>query len=137
LIAPLPALAPVFVIASAMLGAVGFASGTLAANERLYRLIHGPSVIRHHARYLARTSGAMTLGQLCGAAVIGLAGALYPAFALLYATSATIRVSAWRSAGERPAPAATPLSVGPVQAALVAPDPLAEQTPAVAGQSAN
>ena len=53
-----------------MLGAVGFASGSLAANERLFRLIRGPAVIRHHARYLARTSGAMTVGQLGGAAVI-------------------------------------------------------------------
>ena len=67
---PATPFAPLFLIASAMLGAIGFASGSLAANERLFRLISGPAVIRHHARYLARTSGAMTIGQLGGAAVI-------------------------------------------------------------------
>jgi hypothetical protein len=127
LVLPLPALAPVFVIASGMLGAIGFAGGTLAANERLYRLISGPSVIRHHARYLARTSGAMTVGQLAGAGVIGVAGAVLPAFALLYVTSAAIRVVAWRSAGETaPALAAAALTPSPEQAAL---EPVLEQLP--------
>ena len=37
------AFAPLFLIASAMLGAIGFASGSLAANERLFRLISGPA----------------------------------------------------------------------------------------------
>jgi hypothetical protein len=140
LVLPLPAFAPVFVIASSMLGAVGFASGTLAANERLYRLVHGPSVIRHHARYLARTSGAMTLGQLAGAGVIGVAGAVFPAFAVLYATSATIRIVAWRSAGEKPAKtsaADTVNDTAPEPATVAVPEPLVETSPAVAGQSAN
>ena len=102
LVFPLPTLAPIFVVASAMLGAIGFAGGSLAANERLYRLISGPAVIRHHARYLARTSGAMTFGQLVGAGAIAIAGPVLPAFALLYASSAVIRVFAWRSALEKP-----------------------------------
>jgi MFS family permease len=62
--------APVLVIAMSMLGAIGFSSGQLAANERVFRLIHGPAVVRQHARYLARTSGAMTVGQIVGSAVI-------------------------------------------------------------------
>jgi MFS family permease len=104
LIMPLPAFAPLFVIASSMLGAIGFAAGNLAANERLYRLIRGPAVIRQHARYLARTSGAMTIGQLAGAAVIGVGGPIgYPAFAALYATSAAIRVIAYRLTLDKPA----------------------------------
>ena len=93
------ALAPLFLIASAMLGAIGFSSGTLAGNEKLYRLISGPAVIRHHARFLARTSGAMTAGQLCGAAVLAALGPLgYPAFAVLYAASASVRVLAYAQA---------------------------------------
>ncbi len=132
LVLPLPALAPVFVITSGMLGAIGFAGGTLAANERLYRLISGPSVIRHHARYLARTSGAMTVGQLAGAGVIGVAGAVLPAFALLYVTSAAIRVVAWRSAGESvSAPAAAPPPPPPEQ------PPAAEPPASAAVQTAN
>jgi hypothetical protein len=138
LVLPLPALAPVFVIASSMLGAVGFASGTLAANERLYRLIRGPNVIRHHARYLARTSGAMTIGQLAGAGLIGVAGAVLPAFALLYVTSATIRIVAWRTAGERSEIASTTVAaeVAPPEPVAV-PDPLTEPAAAAAAQSAN
>ena len=131
LVLPLPTLAPVFVIASSMLGAIGFAGGTLAANERLYRLISGPNVIRHHARFLARTSGAMTLGQLCGAGLIGIAGAVYPAFAVLYATSAAIRVVAWRDAAE-PALPAPPVEPELVVAAL----PLTQQTAAEPAASA-
>ena len=114
---PATPFAPLFLIASAMLGAIGFASGSLAANERLFRLISGPAVIRHHARYLARTSGAMTVGQLGGAAVIAGAGPLgYPAFAALYATSTFLRVVAFRQATVASAspPLATPrLEPGP------------------------
>jgi MFS family permease len=129
LVLPLPALAPAFVIASSMLGAIGFAGGSLAANERLYRLIRGPNVIRHHARFLARTSGAMTIGQLAGAGVIGVAGPVgYPAFAALYATSAVIRVIAWRSGAEQPAaalPADEPAVAEAPLPELLAPEPAA------------
>jgi hypothetical protein len=99
--------APIFLIASAMLGAIGFAEGSLAANERLFRLIRGPAVIRHHAHFLARTSGAMTVAQLCGAAVVAVGGAVYPAFVLLYSVSSTLRIVAFRQAasGQAPAPA--------------------------------
>jgi hypothetical protein len=96
---PGAAFAPVFLIASSMLGAIGFAFGSLAANEKLFRLISGPAVVRQHARFLGRTSGAMTAAQIISAAVIGLAGSLgYPAFAFLYAGSSVIRVAAYRQA---------------------------------------
>lgn len=111
---PGTALAPLFLVASAMLGAIGFASGSLAANERLFRLISGPAVIRYHARYLARTSGAMTAGQLAGAGLLAVAGPLgYPAFAALYASSAAVRVIAYRRAGEPlPAPQSATAEAG-------------------------
>jgi hypothetical protein len=97
------AFAPVFLIASAVFGAIGFSAGSLAANERLFRLISGPMVIRHHARYLARTSGAMTAGQILGAGVIAVGGPFgYPAFGALYAASAAFRIAAYRSAPVAP-----------------------------------
>jgi MFS family permease len=117
LVLPLPAFAPLFVIAASMLGAIGFASGQLASNERLFRLISGPAVIRHHARYLARTSGAMTLGQLFTAGVIAVAGPVLPAFAGLYAASAAIRVVAFRQALDGP-PAAQPAPEAPAPATV-------------------
>jgi len=104
---PLPFLAPVLVIVASMLGAIGFASGQLAANERLFRLISGPAVIRHHARYLARTSGAMTIGQLFSAGVIAVTGPVGGAFVGLYGASAAIRVVAFREAMD-PAPSTVP-----------------------------
>ena len=68
------AFAPIFLIASSMLGAIGFAFGSLAANEKLFRLISGPAVLRQHARYLGRTSGAMTAAQFMSAGVVAVAG---------------------------------------------------------------
>jgi MFS family permease len=100
-IAALPGsiLAPWLLYLSAMLGAVGFANGQLAANERLYRLISGPAVIRQHGRYLARTSSAMTVGQVGSGMVLAVgAGLGYPIFALLYGASSGLRLLAHRAA---------------------------------------
>ena len=94
--------APALVVLSAMLGSIGFAHGSLAANERLFRLIKGPAVIRQHARYLARTSGAMTIGQVAGAALVAFG---YPAYVALYLASAGARVLAYREARAAPTPA--------------------------------
>jgi hypothetical protein len=91
--------APVLMIGTSMLGAIGFASGQLASNERMFRLVRGPAVVRQHARYLARTSGAMTVGQIIGSGVVAVGMSVgYPAFALLYGTSSVLRVIAWRQA---------------------------------------
>ncbi|HUG47174.1 MAG TPA: hypothetical protein VMP67_02055 [Candidatus Limnocylindria bacterium] len=116
-IAALPgtAFAPLLLYASVALAAAGFSSGQLAANERLFRLIRGPAVIRQHGRYLARTSGAMTAGQVAAGGVLAVAGPLgYPAFALLYGISCGLRVLAHRQAAptrlaERPRRAAEPV----------------------------
>jgi hypothetical protein len=115
---PLPALAPLLIIAASMLGSIGFASGQLAANERLFRLVSGPQVLRHYARYLARTSGAMTFGQLFSAGVIALSGPVAPAFAALYGASALVRVFAFRDA-RNPSDAAELPSEAPVLPAPV------------------
>ena len=143
---PLPALAPALIIVASMLGSIGFASGQLAANERLFRLVRGPQVLRHYARYLARTSGAMTGGQLVSAGVIAVTGAVAPAFAGLYGASALIRVVAFRDA--RPqvpdAPPAAPEPVvepglepvpepGPAEAAVVHPAIQPSEEPAGTG----
>jgi MFS family permease len=108
--------APLLMIGTSMLGAIGFSSGSLAANERMFRLVRGPAVVRQHARYLARTSGAMTVGQVIGSAVVGLGMSIgYPAFALLYGTSSVIRVVAWRQAAPEEASSARAAAPQPVR----------------------
>ena len=47
-------LAPALLIASVIFGAIGFVSGTLAANERLFRMINGPAVLRQYGRFTGR-----------------------------------------------------------------------------------
>jgi len=102
--------APLLMVGTSMLGAIGFASGQLASNERMFRLVRGPAVVRQHARFLARTSGAMTVGQIIGSGVVAVGMSVgYPAFALLYGTSSMLRVVAWRQA--RPADTAMPASI--------------------------
>jgi MFS family permease len=111
---PGAAWAPLLMIATTMLASAGFAAGALSSNERLFRLIQGPAVVRQHARYLARTSGAMTVGQMIGAGVLAVGMPLgYPAFAVLYATSSTLRVFAYRLA--RPAPTVSAVAPMPTQ----------------------
>ena len=91
--------APLFLILTSVLASIGFVYGSLAGNEKLYRLISGPAVIRQHARYLGRTSGAMTVAQFASAGAVAVAGPLgYPAFAFLYVGSALLRVVAFRDA---------------------------------------
>ena len=114
-------LAALLLCGSSMLGAAGFTTGQLAANERLFRLISGPSVIRHHGRYLARTSGAMAGAQLAGGAVLAVGGALgYPAFALLYGVSTALRIAAFRLSG---APAVSAARSAPPGAMPAGPEP--------------
>lgn len=120
--------APLFLIASSMLGAIGYASGTIAANERLYRLLSGPAVIRHQGRYLAQTNGAMTAGQVVGAAVLAAGGPFgYPAYALLYGLSTGLRLTAFRLAA--PGVAREQEAAAPV-AEVAAPVPAQEPQPA-------
>jgi hypothetical protein len=94
--------APALLMASAVLGAIGFVNGTLAANERLFRLINGPAVLRQYGRFTAATSGAMTAGQLASMIVIGAGGAFgYGAYAGLYGISTGLRMVAYRKAAPK------------------------------------
>lgn len=91
--------APLLIYGAAIVGGIGFACGQLAANERLFRLIRGPTVIRQHGRFLARTSIATVAGQAVAGGVLAIGGPLgYPAFALLYGASSVLRVVAHREA---------------------------------------
>jgi hypothetical protein len=91
--------APWLLYLSVMLGAIGFAYGQLAANERLFRLINGPTVVRLQGHFMARTNSAMALGQLSASVIIGVGGAIgYPVFATLYGASAGLRLLAHRVA---------------------------------------
>lgn len=109
--------APLLMYAAAMLAAAGFAVGQLAANERLFRLARGPTVIRQHGRLLFRTSATMTTGQIVSSLVIAVGGpAAYPAFATLFGASAALRVWAYRAArpaGLAPRPRRTEVNAPP------------------------
>jgi hypothetical protein len=119
---PGTAWAPLLMIATAMLASCGFAAGQLSSNERLFRLIQGPAVVRYHARYLARTSGAMTVGQMIGAGILAVAMPLgYPAFAVLYATSTSFRVIAFRLSRPAAEPTTRPTSQPVAATAAVTP----------------
>lgn len=97
--------APALLCLSAILASVGFATGQLAANERLFRLIRGPAVIRHHGRYLARTSAGMASGQLVSGTVLAVGAPLgYGVFATLFAASSCLRAVAFGVAAPAPPP---------------------------------
>jgi hypothetical protein len=95
---PGSALAPWLMYATAVLGAIGFATGQLAANERMFRLVRGPTVIRQHGRMLFRTSAAMTTGQVVSGVVLAVAPVGYAPFAILFGASAAFRAWAFRAA---------------------------------------
>ncbi len=117
-------LAPVLMYATSALAAVGFAVGQLATNERMFRLVRGPAVIRQHGRMLFRNSAAMTVGQVAGGVVLAVLPVGYPAFAILFSASAGFRALAYRAAGQatpttdtEPAPTALPGLEAPARAA--------------------
>jgi MFS family permease len=102
-VAALPgyAIAPLFMYAAAALASVGFSIGQLAANERMFRLVRGPTVIRQYGRMVYRNAAAMTAGQLSSGLVLAVGGPLgYPAFAVLFGASAVTRLIAYRAAAE-------------------------------------
>lgn len=97
-------LAPVLMYATAILASIGFAFGQLATNERMFRLVRGPTVIRQHGRMLFRTSAAMTVGQVAGGIVLAVVPIGYPAFALLFGASSAMRLWAFVAARTTAAP---------------------------------
>jgi hypothetical protein len=111
------AVAPLLLMASVVLGAIGFVSGTLAANERLFRMINGPAVLRQYGRFTAATAGAMTGGQLVSMVAIAVGGPFgYASYAGLYGASTGLRLLAHRVAAPKP----EVVAAGPADAIAVA-----------------
>jgi hypothetical protein len=86
--------APPLLLVIAVLLAAGDTAGQLSANERLFRLATGPSVIAFQSHFVVRNVVAYSGGLLTGSAVMLLGG--YPAFAILFAGAGLVRLSAAR-----------------------------------------
>jgi len=91
---PANPLAPAILIVVAILLAVGDTAGQLSANERLYRLAVGPSVIAFQVRFVLANVGCYTAGMVVAATVMLLGG--FPSFAILFGSAGTVRFLAAR-----------------------------------------
>jgi hypothetical protein len=116
-------LAPLLMYATAALASVGFAIGQLAANERMFRLVRGPTVIRQYGRLLFRTSAAMTTGQVVSGVVLAVVPMGYLGFAALFGASSAVRVYAWRAARTEAKPRESGAALTPSAAAATASPP--------------
>jgi hypothetical protein len=87
-------LAPAILLLMAVLMAAGDTAGQLSANERLFRLATGPSVIAFQSRFVVRNVAAYTIGVLTASGVLLIGG--YPAFAILFGGAGTVRLVASR-----------------------------------------
>lgn len=75
----------------AILASAGAAAGTLAANERLMRLVPGPELIHAQGRFVAGSAAGITIGQLTNATILTILPLGFPAFAILFAVSGLTR----------------------------------------------
>src|SRR5688572_12412833 len=91
---PANPLAPAVLVVVAVLMAAGDTAGQLAANERLFRLATGPSVLAFQSHFGVRNVGAYT-GGVAAASVVMLLGG-YPAFAILFVAAGIGRFTAAR-----------------------------------------
>lgn len=91
---PANPLAPLVLLLVAFLMAAGDAAGQLSANERLFRLATGPSVIAFQSGNVLRNVAAYGVGLSAGALVMLFGG--YAAFAILFVASGTTRFVAAR-----------------------------------------
>ena len=80
------------VLVVAMLLAAGDAAGQLSANERLFRLATGPSVIAFQSRFVVHNVVAYSIGLVVGSGVMLIGG--YPAFAILFGSAGLARFGA-------------------------------------------
>jgi hypothetical protein len=88
--------APLVLLVVAILLAAGDTAGQLSANERLFRLATGPTVIAFQSQFVARYVAAYTVGLLAGSAVLLLGG--YIAFLILFVSAAAVRfLAAWET----------------------------------------
>jgi hypothetical protein len=86
--------APEILLLMAVLLAAGDTAGQLSANERLFRLATGPSVIAFQSRFVVRNVAAYAIGMLTASGVLLVGG--YVAFAILFAGAGSVRLVASR-----------------------------------------
>ncbi len=91
---PANPLAPAILLLIAVMMAAGDTAGQLSANERLFRLATGPSVIAFQSRFVVRNVVAYGLGLLTASGVLLIGG--YGAFAILFAGAGSVRLVASR-----------------------------------------
>jgi len=91
---PANPVAGLILLVVAVMLAAGDTAGQLSANERLFRLATGPSVIAFQSRFVVRNVVAYAGGLLAGSGVMLLGG--YPAFAVLFAAAGSVRFWAAR-----------------------------------------
>lgn len=84
--------APLVLVVVAILLAAGDTAGQLSANERLFRLATGPSVIAFQSHFVLRNTLFYAGGLLAGSAVMLVGG--YLGFALLFGASGAVRFGA-------------------------------------------
>ncbi len=91
---PANPVAPAILLLMAILMAAGDTAGQLSANERLFRLATGPSVIAFQSRFVVRNVLAYTIGLLTASGVLLIGG--YVAFAILFGGAGSVRLVASR-----------------------------------------
>ena len=91
---PANPVAPLILVAVAVLMAAGDTAGQLSANERLFRLATGPGVLAFQSHFVIRNVGAYTGGVALSSIVMLLGG--YPAFAILFIGAGLGRFTAAR-----------------------------------------
>jgi len=79
----------------AVLLAAGDTAGQLSANERLFRLATGPSVIAFQSRFVLHNVATYAIGLLAGSGVMLIGG--FPAFAILFGAAGIVRFGAARA----------------------------------------
>ena len=102
---PANPLAPAILLLIAVMMAAGDTAGQLSANERLFRLATGPSVIAFQSRFVVRNVVAYGLGLLTASGVMLIGG--YVAFAILFAGAGSVRFVASRFTEISPRPVGT------------------------------
>ncbi len=89
--APINPLALPWFVAVALFVSAGGAIVQIATNERLFRLVAGPTVMAQQGRFVGITSAATAAGQLASALALAVAPVGYPVFAALFVVSGGAR----------------------------------------------
>ncbi|MGO9179239.1 MAG: hypothetical protein ACLQBX_11365 [Candidatus Limnocylindrales bacterium] len=78
----------------ALLVSAGGAIVQIATNERLFRLVSGPTVFTQQGRFVGITATATAAGQVAEAVLLAVAPVGYPVFAVLFLSSGGVRLLA-------------------------------------------